>query len=160
MFYYYDPTYVLILIGAIVALYAQIKVSTTYAKWQKVPSATRMTGAQIARQILDNNGCQDVRIEAINGKLTDHYDPENGVLRLSSEVYSSDSIAALGVAAHEAGHAIQDAQDYAPLRIRSTMVPIANIYGSKTSFAPYVSILETSDIKLIKLLTVYDKIQQ
>ena len=127
MFYYYDPTYVLILIGAIVALYAQIKVSTTYAKWQKVPSATRMTGAQIARQILDNNGCQDVRIEAINGKLTDHYDPENGVLRLSSEVYSSGSIAALGVAAHEAGHAIQDAQDYAPLRIRSTMVPIANI---------------------------------
>ena len=109
MFYYYDPTYVLILIGAIVALYAQIKVSTTYAKWQKVPSATRMTGAQIARQILDNNGCQDVRIEAINGKLTDHYDPENGVLRLSSEVYSSSSIAALGVAAHEAGHAIQDA---------------------------------------------------
>lgn len=114
MFYYYDPTYILILIGAIVALYAQIKVSTTYAKWQKVPSATRMTGAQIARQILDNNGCQDVRIEAINGKLTDHYDPENGVLRLSSEVYSSSSIAALGVAAHEAGHAIQDAQDYAP----------------------------------------------
>ena len=84
MFYYYDPTYVLILIGAIVALYAQIKVSTTYAKWQKVPSSTRMTGAQIARQILDNNGCQNVRIEAINGKLTDHYDPENGVLRLSS----------------------------------------------------------------------------
>ena len=73
MFYYYDPTYILILIGAIVALYAQIKVSTTYAKWQKVPSSTRMTGAQIARQILDNNGCQDVRIEAINGKLTDHY---------------------------------------------------------------------------------------
>ena len=108
MFYYYDPTYILILIGAIVALYAQIKVSTTYAKWQKVPSATRMTGAQIARQILDNNGCQDVRIEAINGKLTDHYDPENGVLRLSSEVYGSDSVAALGVAAHEAGHAIQD----------------------------------------------------
>ena len=76
MFYYYDPTYVLILIGAIVALYAQIKVSTIYAKWQKVPSSTRMTGAQIARQILDNNGCQDVRIEAINGKLTDHYDPK------------------------------------------------------------------------------------
>lgn len=95
MFYYYDPTYILILIGAIVALYAQIKVSTTYAKWQKVPSATRMTGAQIARQILDNNGCQDVRIEAINGKLTDHYDPENGVLRLSSEVYSSGLHAAL-----------------------------------------------------------------
>ena len=150
MFYYYDPTYVLILIGAIVALYAQIKVSTTYAKWQKVPSATRMTGAQIARQILDNNGCQDVRIEAINGKLTDHYDPENGVLRLSSEVYSSDSIAALGVAAHEAGHAIQDAQDYAPLRIRSTMVPIANI-GSGASIPLFMLGLILSWEPLVKI---------
>ena len=127
MFYYYDPTYWLIILGAIVALYAQIKVSTTYSKWSKVPSSTRMTGAQMARQILDDNGCENVRIERISGKLTDHYDPENGVLRLSSEVYGSDSVAALGVAAHEAGHAIQDAQDYAPLRIRSTMVPIANI---------------------------------
>ena len=150
MFYYYDPTYVLILIGAIVALYAQIKVSTTYAKWQKVPSATRMTGAQIARQILDNNGCQDVRIEAINGKLTDHYDPENGVLRLSSEVYSSGSIAALGVAAHEAGHAIQDAQDYAPLRIRSTMVPIANI-GSGASIPLFMLGLILSWEPLVKI---------
>lgn len=150
MFYYYDPTYALILIGAIVALYAQIKVSTTYAKWQKVPSATRMTGAQIARQILDNNGCQDVRIEAINGKLTDHYDPENGVLRLSSEVYSSGSIAALGVAAHEAGHAIQDAQDYAPLRIRSTMVPIANI-GSGASIPLFMLGLILSWEPLVKI---------
>ena len=86
MFYYYDPTYWLIILGAIVALYAQIKVSTTYSKWSKVPSSTRMTGAQMARQILDGNGCENVRIERISGKLTDHYDPENGVLRLSSEV--------------------------------------------------------------------------
>ena len=122
MFYYYDPTYILILIGAIVALYAQIKVSTTYAKWQKVPSATRMTGAQIARQILDNNG----------------------------EVYSSGSIAALGVAAHEAGHAIQDAQDYAPLRIRSTMVPIANI-GSGASIPLFMLGLILSWEPLVKI---------
>ena len=127
MFWYYDPTYWMVLIGALIALYAQFRVSAAYSKWSKVPSSTHMTGAQIARQILDGNGCQDVRIEAISGKLTDHYDPENGVLRLSSEVYSSPSIAALGVAAHEAGHAIQDAQNYAPLRIRSTLVPIANI---------------------------------
>ena len=127
MFWYYDPTYWMVLIGALIALYAQFRVSAAYSKWSKVPSSTHMTGAQIARQILDGNGCQDVRIEAISGKLTDHYDPENGVLRLSSEVYSSTSIAALGVAAHEAGHAIQDAQNYAPLRIRSTLVPIANI---------------------------------
>ena len=127
MFWYYDPTYWMVLIGALIALYAQFRVSAAYSKWSKVPSSTHMTGAQIARQILDGNGCQDVRIEAISGKLTDHYDPENGVLRLSSEVYGSTSIAALGVAAHEAGHAIQDAQSYAPLRIRSTLVPIANI---------------------------------
>ena len=127
MFWYYDPTYWMVLIGALIALYAQFRVSAAYSKWSRVPSSTHMTGAQIARQILDGNGCQNVRIEAINGKLTDHYDPENGVLRLSSEVYGSTSIAALGVAAHEAGHAIQDAQNYAPLRIRSTLVPIANI---------------------------------
>ena len=127
MFWYYDPTYWMVLIGALIALYAQFRVSAAYSKWSRVPSSTYMTGAQIARQILDGNGCQDVRIEAISGKLTDHYDPENGVLRLSSEVYGSTSIAALGVAAHEAGHAIQDAQNYAPLRIRSTLVPIANI---------------------------------
>ena len=119
MFWYYDPTYWMVLIGALIALYAQFRVSAAYSKWSRVPSSTHMTGAQIARQILDGNGCQNVRIEAINGKLTDHYDPENGVLRLSSEVYGSTSIAALGVAAHEAGHAIQDAQNYAPLRIRS-----------------------------------------
>ena len=112
MFWYYDPTYWMVLIGALIALYAQFRVSAAYSKWSRVPSSTHMTGAQIARRILDGNGCQDVRIEAISGKLTDHYDPENGVLR---------------VAAHEAGHAIQDAQSYAPLRIRSTLVPIANI---------------------------------
>ena len=150
MFYYYDPTYWLIIIGAIVALYAQIKVSTTYSKWSKVPSSTRMTGAQMARQILDGNGCENVRIERISGKLTDHYDPENGVLRLSSEVYGSDSVAALGVAAHEAGHAIQDAQDYAPLRIRSTMVPIANI-GSGASIPLFMLGLILSWEPLVKI---------
>ena len=123
MFYYYDPTYWLIILGAIVALYAQIKVSTTYSKWSKVPSSTRMTGAQMARQILDGNG---------------------------SEVYGSDSVAALGVAAHEAGHAIQDAQDYAPLRIRSTMVPIANI-GSGASIPLFMLGLILSWEPLVKI---------
>ena len=127
MFYYYDPTYWLLIPGLLLALYAQFKVSSTFARWKKVPSRTGLTGAQVARRILDGNGCQDVRIEAISGSLTDHYDPQDGVLRLSSEVYGSDSVAALGVAAHEAGHAIQDAQDYAPMRIRATLVPVANI---------------------------------
>ena len=130
MFYYYDPTYLLLIPGLILALYAQLKVSSTYARYKKVHSGTGLTGAQIARQILDSNGCGSVRIERVPGSLTDHYDPENGVLRLSEEVYASRSIAALGVAAHEAGHAIQDATDYGPMRIRATLVPVANIGSS------------------------------
>jgi len=130
MFYYYDPTYLLLIPGLILALYAQFKVSSTYARFKREPSRSGLTGAQIARQILDTNGCGDVRIERVPGSLTDHYDPENGVLRLSEEVYGSRSIAALGVAAHEAGHAIQDATDYGPMRIRATLVPVANIGSS------------------------------
>ena len=130
MFYYYDPTYLLLIPGLILALYAQFKVSSTCARVKKEPSRSGLTGAQIARQILDTNGCGSVRIERVPGSLTDHYDPENGVLRLSEEVYGSRSIAALGVAAHEAGHAIQDATDYGPMRIRATLVPVANIGSS------------------------------
>ena len=132
MLYYWDPTYILVIVGLVICLLAQAKVSSAYAKWSQVPSRTGLTGAQVARRILDGNGCQNVRIEAISGSLTDHYDPQDGVLRLSSEVYQSGSIAALGVAAHEAGHAIQDAQDYAPMRIRATLVPVANI-GSQAA---------------------------
>lgn len=130
MFYYYDPTYLLLIPGLILALYAQFKVSSTFARFKKESSRSGLTGAQIARQILDTNGCGSVRIERVPGSLTDHYDPENGVLRLSEEVYGSRSIAALGVAAHEAGHAIQDATDYGPMRIRATLVPVANIGSS------------------------------
>ncbi|MBR4040423.1 MAG: zinc metallopeptidase [Clostridia bacterium] len=130
MFYYYDPTYFLLIPGLLLALYAQFKVTSTFNHWKRVQSRVGMTGAQIARAILDGNGCRDVAIERVPGSLTDHYDPENNVLRLSSEVYGSHSIAALGVAAHEAGHAIQDAKDYKPMRIRANLVPVANI-GSK-----------------------------
>ena len=130
MFYYYDPTYLLLIPGLLLALYAQIKISSTYSRWKQVPSRSGLTGAQMARRILDGNGCGDVRIERVSGTLTDHYDPQGGVLRLSDEVYASRSIAALGVAAHEAGHAIQDAQSYAPMRIRAALVPVANIGSS------------------------------
>ncbi len=132
MFWYYDPTYLLLIPGLILALYAQFKVTSTFNHWKQAPSRTGMTGAEIARTILDANGCRDVRVEHVRGSLTDHYDPENGVLRLSDEVYASRSIAALGVAAHEAGHAIQDAKDYAPMRIRANLVPLANI-GSQAA---------------------------
>ena len=130
MFYYYDPSYLLLIPGLLLALYAQFRVSATYSRYRQVPSRVRMTGAQMARAILDGNGCGDVDIECVRGSLTDHYDPENGVLRLSADVYNSSSIAALGVAAHEAGHAIQDAQDYKPMRIRAGLVPVANIGSS------------------------------
>ena len=132
MFWYYDPTYLLLIPGLLLALYAQYKVTSTFNHWKQAPSRTGLTGARIARMILDANGCQDVRIEHVRGSLTDHYDPENGVLRLSDEVYASRSIAALGVAAHEAGHAIQDEKDYAPMRLRANLVPLANI-GSQAA---------------------------
>ena len=125
--YYYDPTNFLLIPGLLLALFAQFKVTSSFNRWKQVHSRTGLTGASIARMILDANGAKDVRIERVPGSLTDHYDPEDGVLRLSDEVYASGSVAALGVAAHEAGHAIQDAQDYAPMRIRATMVPVANI---------------------------------
>ena len=99
MFYYYDPTYLLLIPGLLLALYAQFKVNSTFNHYKRVPSRIHMTGAEIARAILDSNNCRDGRVEYVHGSLTDHYDPENGVLRLSSEVYGSYSIAALGVAA-------------------------------------------------------------
>ncbi|MBQ4610072.1 MAG: zinc metallopeptidase, partial [Clostridia bacterium] len=89
--YYYDPTYLLLIPGLLLALYAQFKVTGTFNKWKQVGSRTGMTGAEMARRILDANGCRDVRVEYIQGSLTDHYDPQNGVLRLSSEVYGSRS---------------------------------------------------------------------
>ena len=150
MFYYYDPTYFLLIPGILLALFAQFKVTSAFNHWKQVASRSGMTGAQMARQILDGNGCRDVRIEAVRGSLTDHYDPENGVLRLSSEVYGSRSIAALGVAAHEAGHAIQDAQDYAPMRIRANLVPVANI-GSQAAVPLFMLGLIMSWEPLLKI---------
>jgi Zn-dependent membrane protease YugP len=128
--YYLDPTYVLVLIGAILCLLAQAKVKSTYNKYAKVRSRSGMTGAQAAQKILNLSGIYDVQIEHISGQLTDHYDPSAKVLRLSDSVYGSYSVAAIGVAAHECGHAVQHQKGYAPLKLRSALVPAANI-GSK-----------------------------
>lgn len=125
--YYFDPTYMLVLIGVVISLIAFAKVKGTYAKYSKVRSRSGMTGAQAADRILKSAGLYEVRIEHIAGSLTDHYDPRTKVLRLSDSVYGSASVAAIGVAAHECGHAIQDDRSYAPLRIRNTLVPAANI---------------------------------
>lgn len=124
---FYDPTYILVLIGVIITLVASSRVKTTFAKYSKVRSMSGMTGADVATRILHSAGIYDVRVERIAGDLTDHYDPKNKVLRLSDSVYGSASVAAIGVAAHECGHAIQDQKDYAPLKIRAALVPVANI---------------------------------
>lgn len=129
-FYGMDWTYILVLIGAILCMAASAKVNSTYNKYSKVRSMTGMTGAQVAQKILQYNGIYDVQIEHVRGNLTDHYDPSKKVLRLSDSVYGSTSVAAIGVAAHECGHAVQHQVGYVPIKIRSVLVPAANI-GSK-----------------------------
>ncbi|MDE7060402.1 MAG: zinc metallopeptidase [Lachnospiraceae bacterium] len=124
---YFDWTYLLVLVGMGLSLLASAKVKSTYAKYEKVRSLSGLTGAQTAERILHANGIYDVSIEHISGNLTDHYDPGNKVLRLSDSVYGSSSVAAVGVAAHECGHAIQHNKSYAPLSIRTAIVPAANI---------------------------------
>ena len=128
--YYMDPTYLLVIIGALLSLWASARVNSTYSKYSRVRSMTGMTGAEAARMILNYNGLSNVRIEHVSGNLTDHYDPSSRVLRLSDATYASRSVAAIGVAAHECGHAVQDKVSYAPLKIRSALVPAANL-GSK-----------------------------
>lgn len=128
--YYMDWTYILVLIGAVLCMAASAKVNSTYRKYARVRSMSGMTGAEAAQRILNQNGIYDVRVEHIKGSLTDHYDPSAKVLRLSDSVYGSDSVAAIGVAAHECGHAVQHQQSYAPLKFRSALVPVANI-GSR-----------------------------
>lgn len=125
-----DMTYILVLIGAVLCFLAQNNVTSTYSKYSRVKSRTGLTGAMAAERILKANGIYDVQVEHIAGNLTDHYDPTHKVLRLSDSVYGSTSVAAIGVAAHECGHAIQHQQGYTPLKIRSTLVPAANL-GSK-----------------------------
>lgn len=127
---YFDPTYWLVIIGAVLCMIAQMRVSSTFNKFSKVRSRSGMTGAQAAQRILQLSGIYDVTVEHIRGNLTDHYDPSHKVLRLSDSTYSSTSVAAIGVAAHECGHALQHHKGYGPLKFRTALVPAANI-GSK-----------------------------
>ena len=128
---YIDMTYIVLVLPALLfALWASAKVKRTYAKYKDSINSRRITGADAARWVLDRNGLSDIRIEHISGSLTDHYDPQARVLRLSDDVYGSCSTVAVGVACHEVGHAIQHAQNYAPIRIRTAIVPITNI-GSR-----------------------------
>ncbi len=128
--FYMDWTYILVLIGAVLSIAASAKVNSTFNKYQKIRSMSGMTGAEAASRILNQAGLYDIRIEHVSGNLTDHYDPKSKVLRLSDSTYASPSVAAVGVAAHECGHALQHNEGYTPLKIRSALVPAANI-GSK-----------------------------
>lgn len=130
MYGYYDPTYLLVLAGALLCMLASALVNSTYRKYATVRCRSGITGAEAAARILQRSGIMDVQIQHVSGELTDHYDPKNKVLRLSDSVYDSRSVAAIGVAAHECGHALQHKEGYAPLRFRSSLVPAANL-GSK-----------------------------
>lgn len=132
-YYGFDSTYILIIIGAVLSLGASALVKSTFRKYSKVRSLSGMTGAQAAERILNSAGIYDVSVQQISGDLTDHYDPRAKVLRLSDSVYGISSIAAIGVAAHECGHAIQHQNNYVPLRLRTAIVPLAN-FGSKISW--------------------------
>lgn len=133
-FYTYDFSYLIyILPGLILAMYAQAKISSAYEKYKKIPASTNLSGAEVAREILDRNGLSNVSIRMVDGKLSDHYDPRDKTLNLSRDVYYRNSIASVSIAAHEVGHAIQDSVDYAPLKIRAALVPLANL-GTQLSF--------------------------
>ena len=128
-YYYYDWTYILVLIGVLICLAASARVRQVFAKYSRVQSRLRLTGKEAAEEILRRNGIYDVRVIHIPGNLTDHYNRGNKTLGLSDTVYQSSSVAAVGVAAHECGHAVQHARGYAPLAIRGALVPVAN-FGS------------------------------
>lgn len=131
--FFWDWTLIILVPALLLTVYAQIRVSSTFSRFSKVPSGRGMSGAQAARRLLDSAGLRHVDIEVISGRLSDHYDPRSKVLRLSNDVGNSNSLAALGVAAHEAGHAVQDATGYAALRVRHSLVPVANL-GSSLGF--------------------------
>ena len=125
--FYFDWTYILVLIGAIISIIASARVNSTFHKYARQRSLSGMTGAQAAETILHNNGIYDVRVEHVRGELTDHYDPRTKTVRLSDSVYGSTSVAAIGVAAHECGHVMQHHENYVPLNVRTMLVPAANI---------------------------------
>ena len=131
--FYFDGTYLLIIIGAVITMIASSKMNSTFRRYSRVRCHCGLTGSQAAERILNQAGIYDVSVQRFRGNLTDHYDPRNKVLRLSDSTYGSDSIAAIGVAAHECGHAIQHQKGYVPLTIRGALVPIVNI-GSNLSW--------------------------
>lgn len=132
-YYFFDYTIILLIPALLFGLYAQFKVSSTYKKYSQVKNARGFTAAEVARKILDDNGLHDVAIVKIAGNLTDNFNPKTKTVSLSETVYNSQSVAAIGVAAHECGHAVQHAEGYTPIKIRSALVPVTN-FGSTFGF--------------------------
>ncbi len=161
-FFYFDTYYIILVVPAIlIALWAQVRVKSTFAKYSAQPLSNGLTGAQAARRILDANGLSDVRVERQPGNLTDHYDPTQRVVRLSEGVYDRSTAAAVGVAAHETGHAVQHAEGYFPLTVRRAIIPITN-FGSMLSMPLLllglimsIPSLVTIGILLFGLVTVF-----
>jgi len=133
MYYGFDITYIFVIIGMLITLIASWRMKATFAKYERVASQSRLTGREVAERILRANGIYDVSVRPVSGRLTDHYDPRDKTVSLSEVIYGSTSVAAIAVAAHECGHAIQDNVGYVPLNLRSAFVPVAN-FGSRLSW--------------------------
>ena len=153
--FYFDWTILLVIPAFIFSLWAQFKVNSTYEKYSKIPTRRGITGALAARQILDANGLSHVRIEHIRGNLNDHFDPRANVIRLSDAVHDSKSAAAIGVAAHEAGHAVQYAKHYAPIKLRAAIIPVTR-FGSMLSIPLFlIGLLFASDALMLGGIVLY-----
>lgn len=147
---FYDPTFLLLIPALIFSMWAQFRVKSTFARYSEIGARRGITADQVSRTLLDKFGLQNVRVERIAGQLSDHYDPSNKVLRLSDSTAGNNSIAAIGVAAHEVGHALQDKEDYAFLRIRNSIVPVVNI-GSMLSMPLFIIGLIMGSLNLLNL---------
>ncbi|MBE6788575.1 MAG: zinc metallopeptidase [Ruminococcaceae bacterium] len=166
-FFYMDYWYLVLVVPTIIiALFAQFRVNSAFRKYSAHQSRIGFSAAEVTRRILDSNGLYNVKVERVSGRLTDHYDPKANVIRLSESVYDSSSIAAIGVAAHEAGHAVQYAEKYLPIKLRNSIIPIASlgtnlapfiiIFGLLLSFEPLIwtGIILYSAIALFQLVTL------
>lgn len=154
----FDWTILLVIPGFILSLWAQIKVKSTFSKYSTVYTARGLTGAGAARRILDANGLYHVRIEQISGSLTDHYDPRANVIRLSAAVYSYTTPAAIGVAAHEAGHAVQYAKNYAPIKLRASLIPLTNIGSGLAMPLFFIGLIFASEALMLLGIILYSAI--
>lgn len=167
-YFYFDYYYLILVVPALlISLWAQFNVSSTFKKYNKIPNSRGYTADQVARQILDDNGLYDVQIERTSGKLSDHYDPRSNIIRLSDSTYGQTSVGAIGVAAHEVGHAIQYANNYFPIRLRSAIIPVTQVGStlvvplvilglvfSSMSFLIDIGILLFCTVVLFQLITL------